>query len=108
MPRVTAWYMAPMKPFRERRATPSQRREAALEIGHQILRVLQPHRKPQEAVADAHLGAGFGRKALVSGRGRMRKQAFRVAEVVGNADEPQRVGEAEGALLSARHYEGDE
>ena len=41
----------------------------------------------------------------MGGGGWMRDQAFGVAEVVGDADQPQRIEETEGAFLAAFDFE---
>ena len=50
-------------------------------------------------------GALRGRQPLVRRRRRMRDQALGVAEIVGDADELERVEEAEGAVFAALHLE---
>src|SRR5262245_51576621 len=82
-----------------------QRREQIL---HHVVGVLQPAGEPQQAVADAELGARRRREALVRrGRG-MGDQALGVAEVVADADELERVLHAERRGLAALDLEGHE
>ena len=75
-----------------------QRRQQILD---HVVGVLEPGRKPHQPVADAELGALLRRQPLMRRRRRMRDQALGVAEIVGDADELERVEEAERACLAA-------
>src|SRR6185437_6180027 len=77
------------------------------EILDQIVRVLQPRREADEAVADAELGARVGLQPLMRGGRRMGDDALGVAEIVGDPCELQRVEAAEGAGLAALHFKPD-
>src|SRR5690242_15392592 len=82
--------------------------QRAGEIVEQIVDVLEADREPHQPVADAELGALLRRQALVRRRRRMRDQALGIAEIVGDADERERVEEAERAGFAALDLEGDQ
>ena len=69
--------------------------------------MLEPGREPHQAVADAELGALLRRQPLVRGRRRMGDQALGVAEIVGDADQLERIEEAERAALPPFDLERD-
>src|SRR5690606_31395954 len=77
-------------------------------IRDEVVGVLQSHRQPQRAAADAEFGTRLVGQALVRGGRRMRDQALRVAEIVGHLDYVERVLEAEGLRLPARDIEADQ
>ena len=79
-----------------------QRRQQILD---QVVGMLEAGRKPDQPVADAKLGALLRRQPLMRRRRRMRDQAFGVAEIVGDADQLQRVEKAERAFLAAFDFE---
>src|SRR5947209_10481785 len=73
----------------------SERGQATLQVLDQIFDILDPNRQAQHPVAYADRRALLRRETLM-GRGRgMGDQALRVAEIVGNVDDFERVGEAE-------------
>src|SRR5262245_4971931 len=82
-----------------------QRREQIL---HHVVGVLQPAGEPQQAIADAELGARRRREALVRGGRGMRDQALGVAEIIADADEPERILDAKRRSLAALDLEGDQ
>ena len=62
--------------------------------------MLESGRKPDQPVANSELGTLFRRQPLMRCGRRMRDQAFRVTEIIGDADEAERVEKAESAFLS--------
>jgi len=62
-------------------------------------------REPDQPVANAELGALLRCQPLVRCGCRMRDKAFRVTEVVSDADEIERIEKTEGAFLSALDLE---
>src|SRR5205807_5327723 len=58
--------------------------------------------------ADAEFGALFGFEARMRRRRRVRDEALRITEIVGNIDEPQRIEKTEAGLLVAGHVEANE
>ena len=67
--------------------------------------LLEPDRQTQQPVADADARARLRRQPLMRRRRRMGDEALGVAEVVGDLDDLQRVGEAEGRGLAALDVE---
>src|SRR5215203_4032607 len=65
-------------------------------------------REAYQPVGDAKLGARLRRQALMRGRGRMGDEAFRIAEIVGDAHQLERIEEAEGGGLTAIDLKGDQ
>src|SRR6185312_2505739 len=82
-----------------------QRRRKILD---QIIGMLEPGGEADKAFADAELGARLRRQPLMRrGRG-MGDEALGVAEIVGDARDPQRVEAAERGLLAALDLEADQ
>src|SRR5581483_9131805 len=79
-----------------------------VEVGLEVLDVLEPHRDAQRSVENPELSAHFGRQPLMRRRRRMRDQALCVAEIVADFNDAKRVGETERGLLVALHFEGDQ
>lgn len=72
-------------------------------IGKVLRKVLvgfQPYRKADHAVRYTQLRPRFGADPLVRRRCRMGHKAFGIAQIVGNADEAQRVEAVEGPRLA--------
>ncbi|MPL84436.1 hypothetical protein SDC9_30401 [bioreactor metagenome] len=83
----------------------SGRIQRGADVRDQIGGVLDPHRDPHETRRDADRGAVFRAQVLVRrGRG-MGRDRLRIAEVVGDRDDLQRVEEAEGRVLAAGEIE---
>ena len=82
--------------------------ERLREILDQVVDVFEADRKPHHPLADAKMGALLRLQALVGRRRGMGQQALGVAEIVGNADDRERVGHCERAGLAALDLEGDE
>src|SRR5438128_295497 len=82
--------------------------KTALQVLDQVLDVFNPDRQSQHAVAYADRGALLGGEPLMCRRRRVGDQALRVAEIVGNVDDFQRIGEGEGRRLTADDIECDQ
>src|SRR6185503_14194929 len=92
----------PWRSIRLRWRSPSpQRRQRVFEIVGEVLPVLQPYRQPQQTLRYAELLAGVFAEALMGGGGGVGDQALRIAEIVGDADDLQRVGDLECTGLPA-------
>src|SRR5947209_17675655 len=74
----------------------AERGEPALQILDKVFDILDADRQTQHSLAYAYGGTLLGRQALMRRRCRMRDQAFGVAEIVGNVDDFEHVGEAVG------------
>src|SRR5581483_8141133 len=105
MPFVTARYMNGSEPVSFALRNRSNRFQAALQILREIVRMLEPDGNPQEPVTDPHLRPRFRREALMRRRRRVCDQRFRVPEIVRDADQPERVREAERRRLAAVELE---
>ncbi len=70
--------------------------------------MLQPHGKANRPRRDPQLRLRLVREPLMRGGRRMRDEAFRIAEVVRDFDNAQRIHEAEGRRLVRAKVEGDE
>src|SRR5690606_1810762 len=82
------------------------RSETCFEVSDEILRRLEPNGQPQHAIRNPELRACLRTKALVGRRCRVSDETLCVAQIVGDSDEPQRIDESEGPLLSADDLEG--
>src|SRR2546430_3035007 len=82
-----------------------QRRRKILD---QIVGMLEPARKANEAFADAELSARLRCQPLMRRRRGMGDEALGVAEIVRDARDPQRVEAAERGLLAALDLEADQ
>src|SRR6478609_11788410 len=78
------------------------------QILDQIVRVLQPRREADEALADAERGAVLRLEALMRRGGRMRDEALGVAEIVRDLRQLEFVEHAERRLLAALDLEADQ
>ena len=83
-------------------------RKCGLEIGYQIGRMFEPNRKAHQAVPHIHVEPLLGREALVGGGGRMGYKTFRIAQIVGNPDQAQRVQKTEGCRFAALDGQGNQ
>src|SRR6188508_3492455 len=79
----------------------NSRLQRCQQILDQVVSVLESGRKPDQPVTNAKFRALFRRQPLMGRGRRMRDQAFRVTEIIGDADESERIEKAEGAFLSA-------
>src|SRR5262249_36047833 len=70
-------------------------------IFDQIVWMLESGRKSDQSVADAELGTLLRRESLMRGRCWMGDKALRVAEVVRDPDELERIEKAKRAFLAA-------
>src|SRR5258708_7861416 len=70
--------------------------------------MFEPDRYTHQSVADAELGALWRREPLVRCRRRVRDQAFRVAEIVADANELERILKTERAALAAFDFKSNE
>src|SRR3954452_25470767 len=78
------------------------------QILDQIVRVLEPRREADEALADAQSGAVLRLQTLMRRRGRMRDDALGVAEIVRDLGKLELVERAERRLLAVRDLEADQ
>src|SRR6202007_2252955 len=79
-----------------------------LDVIEQVGLRFEPGREAHQRVANAELGPRLGLKTRMRRRRRMGDEALRVAEVVRNVDEPQRVEKTEAARLVAGDVKRDE
>src|SRR5271167_2806135 len=82
-----------------------QRRQHVLD---DVVGMLEPYRKAYQAVADTEFGALRRSQPLMRRRRRMRDEALGVAEIIADANELERILEAERGVLAALDVEGDE
>ena len=75
-------------------------------VGDEILGRFQADREPDQAIRNAKLRPGVRLQALVRGRCWMRDQAFGIAEIVGKANDRQRIEKTESRGLGPRELEG--
>src|SRR5439155_11034543 len=73
-----------------------------------IVGMFEPDRHTHQSVADAELGALCWREPLVRRRCRVRDQAFRVTEIVADANELERILKTECAALAALDFKCNE
>src|SRR5262249_6497311 len=83
-------------------------RQRGKHILHNIVGVLEAAGEPHQSIADAELRAGGGGKPLMRRGGGVSDKAFRVAQIVADADKRQGVLEPESGALAALDLESDE
>ena len=81
---------------------------ARAEVVDEVADVLEADRDAQHAVGDADRGARLGRQPAVRRRRRVGDERLRVAEVVGDVDDLQRVHQRERLVLASVELEGDD
>src|SRR4051812_22674679 len=80
--------------------------QGAVDVGEQVGLGLEPGRQAHEPVADAERLALLGLQPRMRRRRRMRDEALRIAEIVLDIDQPQRVEKTEAGLLVAGDIAG--
>src|SRR5215472_16131309 len=101
-PRTVRWCLRPpCRTWCPERSPLSHFLHRCQKIFDQIVWMLESGRKSDQSVADAELGTLLRRESLMRGRCRMGDKALRVAEVVGDPDELQRIEKAKCAFLAA-------
>ena len=84
----------------------SNPRQSLFEIPDQIVGMLKPNRQSHQAVPHIHRDPLFWGEALMGRGGGMGYKTFRIAEIVGNADQVQGVEETKGFGLAAFEGQG--
>ena len=84
------------------------RRKAALEIGEDVVDMLEADGQPHIAVGDAGRVLLLRRELRMRGGRRMDGQAARVADIGDVIEQLQRIDEAAAGFLAARQLEADE
>src|SRR3954449_12267896 len=80
--------------------------QGAVDVGEQVRFGFEPGRQAHEPVADAERLALLGLQPRMRRRRRMRDEALRIAEIVRDIDQPQRVEKTEAGLLVAGDIAG--
>src|SRR5438105_13590110 len=75
-------------------APPSDRRERLLEVGAQVLDILDAHRQPHQRITDAERRARLERNGCVGHDGGVLDQAFDAAQALGEREVLHRFEEA--------------
>ena len=83
----------------------SDPRQRLVEIGQEIGHILEPDGKPDEVRGDAQCESLRLGNPLMRGGRRMGDEAFGVAQIIGDIDDPEPVQEGEGACLAPRNLE---
>src|SRR5207253_8992189 len=83
----------------------SDRGERLVEIGDQIVRILDPDRDADQIVADPERGLRRGRDRQMGHRGRRARQRLGAAEADREMGDPQRIEEGEALPLATLQIE---
>src|SRR6266699_2819849 len=105
---------APMMPTWMRTLAPSgdhdcesRSTERRLEVGDEVLRILDADRKPHQAVADPERGAHVGRDRAMGHQRRMLDEAFDAAEAFGQGEQAAALEETLGLVEADIELGGD-